>query len=447
MSFLPSKAIAPTLVLLAFVPLTSCGSYPPTAAAPPKPSGPEYWSPQVFATEDRTYSPTIHTVQLYKEGFELAAPVIELGGTDALVLRFDDLQPNVENLSYTLVHCTHDWVPTDLLPGQYLEGAYNAYLPAGRTSYNTLQPFIHYELVVPNADMRPMRSGNYILKVYRGGDEEDLVLTRRFLVFEPRTSIDARIVGTRQVDLRDAAQQLDLVVNTNNLAVQDPFGDIHVALLQNMRWADLRTGLRPRFVRGSELVYDFPPEGMFMGGNEYRNFDLKNLRYATQRVERIVPGVGERIYEAWLYPEERRTIRRYNNQRDLNGRYLVRNDQVDGDPLGADYVNVHFKLPMPAPMNSEVYVYGGLSDFQCKKDFRMNYSVEDTAYTASILLKQGFYDFSFVTLSRNDTTPDITEIEGSHFQTENEYLVMVYFTDRMQRCDRLVGVRFVNSQH
>ncbi|HRH36844.1 MAG TPA: DUF5103 domain-containing protein [Flavobacteriales bacterium] len=395
--------------------------------------------------EDHTYSPTVRSVQLFKQGFETAPPVIELGGTEPLVLRFDDLQPNPENLSYTLVHCNANWKPDDMLPGQYLHGATNAYLPVGHTSYNTLQPFNHYELVVPSEVMQPTRSGNYLLKVYRGGDEEDLVLTRRFLVFEQQARIDARVQAPRQVDMRDVAQQVDLLVATNSLPVQDPFGDIHVSILQNMRWDDERKDLKPRFVRGTDLVYDFPDQGLFLAGNEYRNFDLKNLRYMTQRIQRIVPGVGERVYDAWLIPEERRTIRRYNNQRDLNGRFIIRNDQVDGDPLGADYVNVHFSLPMEAPMASDVYVYGLLTDFQLKPEFKMNWSEADTAYTASVLLKQGFYDFSFVTKGQ-EAAPDITAIEGTHYQTENEYLVLVYFSDRQMRCDRLVGISFINSR-
>lgn len=435
----------PTLVALALI-LPACAGTAPTAGAAPAPEEPPYWPPSEPVAEDRIYSPTIRTVQLFKAGFELAPPVIELGGNDQVVLRFDDLAPTVEDLSYTLVHCDHLWQPTDLQPGQYLEGATNAYLPAGRTSYNTLQPFIHYELALPNADMRPARSGNYLLKVYRGGDEEDLVLTRRLLVFEPRATIDARIMATRQVDLRDVAQQLDFTVNTNTLPVQDPFGEVHVTLLQNMRWHDARTGAQPRFVRGTELVYDFPAQGLFMAGNEYRNFDAKDLRFTTNRIRRIAPGLGERIYEVWLLPESRRSIRRYNTLQDLNGRYLVRNDQVDGDPLGADYVNVHFALPMEAPLMQEVYVYGQLTDWQCRPEHRMAWSPADSAYTATLLLKQGFYDFSFVTLPRGEQVPDITAIEGSHFETENDYLVLVYFTDRMQRCDRLVGVRFVNSR-
>jgi hypothetical protein len=425
----------------------SCATTAPVADGPPSNSEAAYYEPAAaLVAEDRTYSPTIRSVQLFKSGFELAPPIIDLNGTETLLLRFDDLAPTVENLSYTLVHCDAAWHPTDLQPIQYLAGATNAYLPAGRTSYNTLQPFIHYELALPNETMRPARSGNYLLKVYRGSDQQDLVLTRRFLVHEQRATIDARVIAPRQVDLRDIAQQVEFIVNTNSLAVQDPFGDLHVTVLQNMRWDDARTTLKPRFVRGTELVYDMLDDALFMAGNEYRAFDLKNLRYASTRVARIVPGIGERVYEAWLAPEPPRAIKRYNAQQDLNGRFIIRNDLVDGDPLGADYVNVRFTLPMAGPTNKDIYVYGQLSDFQCRKEFRMGWSVSDSAYTATILLKQGYYDFSYVTLGPGAAAPDITAIEGSHYQTGNEYLVLVYFSDRMQRCDRLVGMRWVSSR-
>jgi hypothetical protein len=435
------------LLLLPFLLLVFCGcSSPGPLVASSGASGDDYWRSNVLRMEDQVYSPTIHTVQLFKLGFELAPPLIELGGTDQLVLRFDDLQPNLENLSYTLVHCNAAWQPSDLLPGQYLVGAQYDYLQPGRLSFNTLQPFIHYELLLPNRMMQIARSGNYLLKVYRGDDVEDLVLTRRFMVFEQRVQIDARIMASRNIEERDIAQQVDLTLRHPNLPVQDPFGEIHVTVLQNMRWSDARSQFRPRFVRGTELVYDHQEAGLFMGGNEYRNFDLKDLRYATQRIERIVPGPGQGVYEAFVLPELRRNIRVYTNQPDINGRFFVRNDLVEGDPLGADYVNVHFKLPMAEPLQDEVFVYGGFSDFQCRKEYRMTWSPQERAYTATILLKQGFYDFSYVTLPRGATVENITAIEGSHFQTENDYLVLVYFTDYQQRADRLVGMRFVNSR-
>ncbi|MGV3636504.1 MAG: DUF5103 domain-containing protein [Flavobacteriales bacterium] len=425
-------------LLLCTIP--GCGSTTPVAAGPV-----EYYRENELRYEDRVYSPTVHTVQLFKRGFELAPPITDLEGQEPLILRFDDLQPNIENLSYTVVHCTAGWTPSDLMPGQYLSGATMDYLPSGQQSYNTLQPFIHYELELPNQLMRFTRSGNYLLKVFRGSDEDDLVLTRRFLVTEQKLQIEARVQATRDVELRDAAQQVDLVIRHPGFTIQDPFGDVHVTILQNMRWDDARTGLQPRFMRDNELVYDFPSQGLFMGGNEFRNFDLKNIRLATRNIARISFGDGGGLYEAYLMPEQKRNLRVYDNQRDINGKYLVRNDLVDGDPLGTDYVKVHFIQPMPEELNAEVYVYGGFSDMQCRKDHRMVWSPEERSYKATILLKQGFYDFTYATLERGASVPDLTAIEGSHYQTENDYLVLVYVTDRQQRYDRLVGMRFINS--
>ena len=406
---------------------------------------PDYWEPTELRYEDHTYSQDVHSDQLFKKGFEQAPPVIDLGSAEPLVLRFDDLQANIENMNYTVVHCSADWTPTDLMPGQYLTGAMNDYIRPGRQSYNTLQPFIHYEVEVPNGQMQITRSGNYLLKVYRGSDEDDLVLTRRFMVTEQKVIIDAQVKATRNVDLRDAAQQVDLTIRYPGIYVQDPFSDIHVVILQNMRWDDARTGLQPRFVRDNELVYDYPTQGLFMGANEYRNVDLKNLRYAARNIARIEPGLGAGIYDAYMLPDLKRNLRVYDNQRDINGKFIVRNDAVDGDPLGADYVNLHFLLPMTDAVSDEVYVYGGLTDFQCKKEFRMQWVPEEKTYRATALVKQGFYDFTFVTLPKSATIPDLTTIEGSHYQTENDYLVLVYLTDHLQRYDRLVGLRFVNS--
>lgn len=427
--------------MLVSIPLilnTNCSTATPVSARPV-----DYYQENVLRYEDHVYSPTIRTVQLFKRGFELAPPITDLEGQEPLVLRFDDLQPNMENLSYALVHCTADWQPSDLMPGQYLSGAMYDYIPAGQQSYNTLQPFIHYELEFPNQMVRISRSGNYLLKVYRGSDEEDLVITRRFMVAEQKVQIDARVMATRDVELRDAAQQVDLTIRHPGFNIQDPFGDVHVTILQNMRWDDARTGLQPRFMRDNELVYDFPNQGLFMGANEFRNFDLKNIRLATRNIARIDQGAG--LYEAYLMPEQKRNLRVYDNQRDINGKYLVRNDLVDGDPLGTDYVLVHFVQPMPEQLGTDVYVYGGFSDFQCRKENRMEWSPEERSYKATLLLKQGFIDFTYATLPRQGKAPDLTTIEGSHYQTENDYLILVYVTDRQQRYDRLVGMRFINS--
>lgn len=429
------------IVTLSVIVSGSCtGSGPIVKGSPP-----ERVLTSELRYEDHTYSATVHTVQFFKKGFELAPPITDLATQEPLVLRFDDLQPYTENLSYTVVHCSAAWRPSDLMAGQYLTGAFNDYIPAGRQSYNTLQPFIHYELEVPNEQMQITRSGNYLLKVYRNSDPEDLVITRRFMVTEQALQIDATVVTPRGVDQRDVAQQVDLTIRYPGLSVQDPFSDIHVTMLQNMRWDDARTEFRPKFVRDRELIYDQPDQGLFQGGNEYRNFDLKNIRYAGRNVARIDPGPGQGVYEAYIFPEVKRNIGVYTNQQDINGKFLPRDDFVDGDPLGTDYVNVHFKLPMEQPLGRDICVYGGLFDNQCSAANKMTYSSEEGGYVFTTLLKQGFYDFTYATLAKGTTVPDLTVIEGSHYQTENDYLILVYLTDYQQRYDRLVGTRFLNS--
>jgi hypothetical protein len=216
--------------------------------------------------------------------------------------------------------------------------------------------------------------------------------------------------------------------------------------LQNMRWDDARTGAKPKFLRDHELIYDLPKETQFLGASEWRGFDLKNLRYNSPRVSRITTGPDGRA-EAFIVPDTKRNIRVYIEEPDINGKFLVRNDEANGDPLGADHVWVNFGLPMDGPLSSgEIYVYGGFSDMQCKKENRMVWMPDLKAYTLRTMIKQGYVNYCFAFLPNGSTKPDLTTIEGSHFQTENDYLVLVYLKDYTLRCDRLVGMRFVNSR-
>lgn len=426
--------------LLLLLPI-ACGSAQPAMDA----QSPEYYAPRTVQYRDEVFDPLIRSVQCFKAGFELAAPVIELGSDEAVELRFDDLRTTTLDLSYTIEHCNADWTPSDLAKGQYIDGAFIDLVRTPRMSFNTLQPFFHYALQVPGPMMRPTRSGNYILKVFQSGDETAVLVTRRFLVVEKIIGIDARVMASRDVQVRDIAQQVDITVRTNDLTVIDPFGDIKVAVLQNLNWHDVRTGLKPRFIRNNELIYDHPPEAQFMGGNEFRNFELKNLRFPSLRVASIC--TGQDLMEAVLADDPARHIRVYLEQPDINGRYLVRNDDVDGDPTGADYVNVVFSLPVDAPIpGGDVYVVGGFCDFDCRKEYRMQYVPDRKRYMLVAPLKQGFYDYQFAWLAHGAQLPDLTRLEGSHFQTENDYLVLVYLRDHQQRCDRLVGARFVNSR-
>lgn len=430
------RALAPAAVALA-----AC-----TVPQPAISGGDDYYSVQELRYEDHIYRPTVRTVQVFKKGFELSPPILELGSDEALIVRFDDLSEDPQNLSYTLVHCNADWQPSDLSPSQYIDGTLSDFVPSARQSFNTLQPYLQYEFELPGRLMRLTVAGNYLLKVYHGTDQDDLVLTHRLLVFENRIQVDAAIVASRNVERRDLDQQLDLRIRHPGVPVPDPFSDLKVVAIQNGRWDDARSGFRPKFIRGDELVYDHPKEGLFNGGNEWRGADLKSVEFTTQRVGRWVRA-PDGLDEAILLPEEKREFKVYLDLPDINGKYLVQNDRYRDDPLSADYVHVSFTLPRThQQLHGDVYVYGGISDMQCKKAFRCEWDEQAKAYKARVLIKQGYFDYMYAFLPNGSSTPDLSLLEGTHYQTENEYLVLVYVRDHQLRCDRLLGLRFVNSR-
>lgn len=433
--------------VLSVLTILSCTApEPATRTAPDPQPADDYFSPQAEVRyDDRAYLPTIRTVQLFREGFETSPPVLELGSDDRLQLHFDDLSSEVRSLSYTIEHCDADWTGSDLVQNMYIDGAFSDFVPAPQASRGTRQAYHHYRLDFPNAFMRPRISGNYLLKVFDDGDPPVPVLTRRFMVMEQRLLIDAPVRASRDVEQRDFTQQLDLVIRHPDLPIADPFADLQVVVLQNGRWDDARTGLTPRFVHNTELVYDFPPEALFNGGNEWRVLDARSLRYAPPGVARI--ATDQPLAELFLAPDLKRNIRMHVPQGDRNGAFLVRTDDGYDPTTEADYVWVYWQLPFGAHLSGgDVFLYGGFTDFQCRREYRCAWEETGQRYVLRALVKQGIIDYLYAFLPDGATAPDLGALEGAHYATENDYTVLVYLMDHSLRAQRLVGVRVVGSR-
>ena len=63
----------------------------------------------------------------------------------------------------------------------------------------------------------------------------------------------------------------------------------------------------------------------------------------------------------------------------------------------------------------------------------------------SLLLKQGVYNYRYLFLPALSDQFDVAEIEGSFYETENEYLVLFYHRPPGTRYDRLLGHQVVHS--
>src|SRR5690606_41634491 len=82
-------------------------------------------------------------------------------------------------------------------------------------------------------------------------------------------------------------QKINIRVNTGGLTVNNPYQDIRILVMQNQR-PDVQQWLTtPHFVNDNELSYNENKTLDFSGGNEFRYFDLRSLRLASERVANI----------------------------------------------------------------------------------------------------------------------------------------------------------------
>ncbi|MCC6690782.1 MAG: DUF5103 domain-containing protein, partial [Bacteroidia bacterium] len=226
--------------------------------------------------------------------------------------------------------------------------------------------------------------------------------------------------------------------------IANPYDNLKVVIAQNGRRDNAISNLKPKYVKENIFDYDYDEENVFTGGNEFRNFDLKTLRFQTMRIQKI--SYDSAHNHAWLTPDEKRTFKRYTSLQDINGRYLVKMNEANNSECEADYVYVHFFLANNELFtDGDIYILGGLSDWQFKKEFKMNYNAERKGYEATIYLKQGYYNYEYVFLKDGETVGDETVIEGMHFETENDYTVFVYYREQGINYDQLIGVKHFNS--
>ncbi len=397
-----------------------------------------------FLWGDHIHQNNIRTVLFHQKDFELSPPMWRLNANEHLLLRFDDLDADLKDYSYTLIHCDAHWRPSALNQSEYLEGFFEEQISQYRFSFNTRVPYTHYTLEIPGRHMRPLLSGNYILKVFEGGDRNRVVFTRRFMVFDPQIQIEARVRHADLVRYRDTHQQVEFTIHTGRLHVPNPYNDIQVVITQNHRWDNAVTGLLPRRIQGNSLVYDYEEESLFEGGNEFRRFDTRSLRQLSERVEDI--SVSPRHTEVFLYADPIRAHRRYSSDEDINGRFVIRNYDGHNDHLESDYAWVHFSLPMNNPMEGgDIYVLGGLTQWETGEHNRMQYSSQERKYKLSMLLKQGYYNYLYAFVPQGQTKGQLGPIEGNHRETGNEYSLYVYYRRPGTRYDQLIGVTQLNT--
>ena len=379
------------------------------------------------------FSQNIKSIQLRPLQENNFSAIVPLG--TVLELSFDDLDNDNKEYQYKIQHMTHDWQPSRLLSSQYIDGFDQNNINTITNSFNTFQNYTHYSVQIPNQNSVITKSGNYLLSVLN--DDDEVVFSRRFVLYENEVTVGVNVSRSRNAKALQTQQTVEFVVSHPKLRINNPSQEVNVVILKNENWNETITGLQPTFFQQNVLRYSYNNNTNFWGGNEYLNFDTKIIRNNSLNVVKV-----ERrdIFHHYLYPTDVKTFQTYKYNPDINGQFAIRTLEGSDTATEADYAMMHFTLLTEEPYaNKDVYVYGAFNNFQIEEENKLYYSPNTNSYLGEILLKQGFYNYAYVTVDKNNVI-DKNEIMGSFFETENEYKVLFYFKAFGALYDRVVGV-------
>lgn len=398
---------------------------------------------------DAVYVPTIKTVQLFPYGNQIAYPAMALNSTDRLELHFDDLSATVRNYAYTFQLCNADWTPALLSQFDYIKGFSQVRLTTYRVSSVAFTRYVHYQASIPDRNCVPVKAGNYILKVFRDGDTSKLLFTKRMLVIKDLASAPAQVLQPFNGQLFRTHQKLQFKVNIGEgLNVLNPQQQVKVVILQNNRWDNAVQNIRPTFVSRNTLEYNLETDAVFPAGKEWRWIDLRSFRLQSDRVANA--RYSTTATEIFVRPDADRSAQRFNFFRDMNGNYRIETSESINPYWQADYATVHFSFVPPGNTmlpNKDIYLFGKLNDYNLDDSAKMKYNPESGMYERSLFLKQGYYDYTYVTIDPMDRkrTAGFELTEGNYWESENEYTILVYYRGLAERFDELIGITRVNS--
>lgn len=384
----------------------------------------------------------IRTVQFQGNSQFSGTPIIALGET--LSISFDDLIGDEADYYYTIEHYDFNWQPSNLAKNEYMEGFDNMRILNYQNSFNTLQIYSHYTLNIPNRNTRRLKvSGNYMLKIFN--DDKELVFSRKFMVYEDIALVKAEIKRSRNLKFIDTKQVVYFSVDgSDQIIFRNPDQNLKTLIIQNNNLQTSIYNLKPQYSLGNELVYRYDQEASFWGGNEYLEFDNKDVRAATMNIRSIEL---KDIYNTYLFTNKNRSYDPYTYDPDINGQFRVNTIQGEDPTIEAEYTWVHFSLANYEKLKGgEIHIYGNFNNFNLDESTKLTYNSKRDVFEGKRLFKQGFYNYKYVLLMP-DGSIDEGFNSGNFDETENQYTILAYYREVGGRYDRIVGVGSANSRN
>ncbi len=381
----------------------------------------------------------IKSVLFYVNEQTTSLPIVPIN--ESITLRFDDLNADDSTYYYTVERANADWEKSDLFQADYMDGYDDIRIRDFSYSVGTLQSYIQYRLELPNTQTRLKKSGNYVLKIW--DDARNLILQKRFVIVDEAISIGVRVKRAQDLDTFQSHQSVQMSLITDGLNLRVPEEQLRVFVAQNQQWQTWRSAGKATYTLGNKLEFNYKPETLFAAGNEYHFFETQDIRGGGGNVAYVL---RDDVFVSVLTPQWVRAGRPYTYAPDINGDFRINTFQGVNPHTESDYSKVVFSLfAEDFLFDAAHYVVGDFNQHIKSDENKLRYNAETERFETTLLLKQGIYNYKFVSTDYDGNTYN-NLISGSYWPTENTYWAFVYFRPIGARCDELIAVGSSNSK-
>jgi hypothetical protein len=275
-------------------------------------------------------------------------------------------------------------------------------------------------------------------------ESKEVVFSRKFIIYEDLVTVPIQIKRARTANYLESKHNVEFSIKSQAINFQNPLKNVKIVLLQNGQLNAAIKNIVPQYTIGNDLIYKYDAETQFWGGNEYLFLENKIIQAANNSIARIDTNGG--LYNCYLYTNEARGNKPYTFWPDKNGNFMVNNVNAANSEIEADYAWVYFSLSAPAFFaNKNIYITGMFNNFALNDEYKMEYNEKKKIYEKAVMIKQGFTNFSYTIADSRGNIDEENALDGNYFETENDYMVLVYYRENNQRYDRVIGKGIASS--
>ncbi|PVX52620.1 uncharacterized protein DUF5103 [Balneicella halophila] len=390
--------------------------------------------------DDKLYKEDIRSIQFSPQGYDLGYPILHSENSSSLQLTFDLMGDSQPALAYRLIHCDVNWEKSKIQSNDYLVNSFNEfYIENYELSLASQQLYTHYTAIIEKEQLK--LSGNYIIQIFPEDNPEIPWLQLRFVYAESLVDIKGAIEKATNNLMHNTHQRIKFEVEYDKTTFPYPRTNVTALILQNYRWESQQT-FKPLFIQNNKLKFNYiDNRGLFNGNYEFPFFDTSNILQTSHTI-RTLEQDDEGVTHCYLYPNKTAS-NNYFYSKDMNGNYAIQAENTYETNIEADYVWVHFTL-ISEELPNKAYVVGRFNQWKADETSELIYDGELRLYHVGLFLKQGVYNYTFVT---KDSTGKQINLLGNYSETENDYYIFIYYKDERLQTDKLIGWKRLNSEN